>query len=252
MRQRLMLAFAGWSLLACGGPDSGRAGDVTVSRETAGDTNVVTISGDVPDSAVRQLVAEMRIAPGADDVSLFTTVYEFDVDAAGQSWVFDQDAKTILRFDSTGALIQRIGREGAGPGEFRSNNGMVTLPGGGLALWDGGNSRITFFDSRSLPGSRPMTASPPTGAARSICGNRSPTRPTAIFSDGWVWCGCVRVVPSVIRWCHPISAYRWCRMWRKQREVGPPDPRSMAPGCSGLGIPTAVSWRPTAAITISR
>ncbi|MDX2206726.1 MAG: 6-bladed beta-propeller [Gemmatimonadales bacterium] len=159
MRQRLMLAFAGWSLLACGGPDSGRAGDVTVSRETAGDTNVVTITGDVPDSAVRQLVAEMRIAPGADDVSLFTTVYEFDVDAAGQIWAFDQDAKTILRFDSTGALIQRIGREGAGPGEFRSNNGMVTRPGGGLAIWDGGNSRITFFDSTgAFVESWPVTA----------------------------------------------------------------------------------------------
>lgn len=146
MRHRLMLVLAGWSLIACGGSETGREGDVAVQRETIGDTTVVTITGDVPDGAVRQLVAEMRIAPGVDDLSLFTTVFEFDVDAAGQLWVFDQDAKAILLFDSTGALLQRIGRDGAGPGEFRSNNGMVALTDGGLAQWDSRNGRVSFFD----------------------------------------------------------------------------------------------------------
>lgn len=143
---------------ACGG--SGRAGDaIATSIDSTGDSVVVTITGEVPAAAVRHLVPEVVIAPGIDDTTLFTNVGEFDVDETGRFWVYDHGSNSIFQFAPDGALIRRIGREGAGPGEFRQNGGMVVLPGGGLAEWDSRNSRITILDSagrfvssRPLPG----------------------------------------------------------------------------------------------------
>jgi hypothetical protein len=72
-------------------------------------------------------------------------VYEFDVADNGSLFVFDQANRSLFLFDSTGAVLRRIGRRGAGPGEFASNNGMVLLADGRLALWDSQNARVSFF-----------------------------------------------------------------------------------------------------------
>jgi hypothetical protein len=125
-------------------------GDLTVVKDVTPDTAFITITGDVPSEEVRHLVEEMTIAPGPDDISLFTTVREFDVDRWGRMWVFDNDSRAILVFEADGTLVRRVGRRGAGPGEFGSNNGMVILPDGGLAIWDGGNTRVSLFDSAGV------------------------------------------------------------------------------------------------------
>jgi len=143
MHRTRMLALL---LTACAG-EAADPGDLTVTREVAADTTFITINGDVPPAEVRQFVEEMAIAPGADDISLFTTVREFDVDQWGRMWVFDNDTRSILVFDADGTLVRRVGRRGAGPGEFGGNSGMVILPSGGLAIWDSGNARVSFFDS---------------------------------------------------------------------------------------------------------
>jgi hypothetical protein len=39
-----------------------------------------------------------------------------------------------------------VGRQGAGPGEFNSNNGMIVLGDSGVALWDARNGRVSFLD----------------------------------------------------------------------------------------------------------
>ena len=125
---------------------AGAAGLATVIDST-GDTVVAHVSGEVPASAIRTLAEEMRIAPGVDDTTLFTEIYEFDVNPKGRLWVYDRPSNSVLLFDPDGRLVRRIGRQGAGPGEFNASSGMVALGDTGFAVWDSRNARVSIFDS---------------------------------------------------------------------------------------------------------
>lgn len=137
------------SLLGCAaGEGRGTAdpsGLATMIDSTA-DTVFARVSGAVPEAAIRHLVVEVAIAPDADDTSLFTDVSEFDVDRDGRFWVFDRPSNVLLVFGAEGGLVLRTGRQGAGPGEYNSNNGMVVLGDSGVALWDARNGRLAFLD----------------------------------------------------------------------------------------------------------
>ncbi len=126
--------------------DLGSSGLATAFDSTE-DTIFARIRGAVPAAAVRHLVEEMRIAPGADETSLFTEIREFDVAPNGRIWVFDEPTKSIFLFAPDGALLSRTGRQGAGPGEFNRNSGMVALGDTGLAILDYGNGRLSILDS---------------------------------------------------------------------------------------------------------
>ena len=138
------------ALAACaGGGDSGSgaaAGLETVFDST-GDSLIARVEGEVPEAALKRLVEEVRIAPAVDDTSLFTDVNEFEVDVAGRLWIYDRPANRLFLFAPDGQLVRRVGRQGAGPGEFGSNNGMVALPDTGIALWDARNARVSFFSA---------------------------------------------------------------------------------------------------------
>lgn len=123
---------------------AGLAGLATTFDSTA-DTVYARVRGLVPEAAVRRLVEEMRIAPAAEDTSLFTEVFEFDVDRGGRVLAYDRPSNTALLFRPDGRLERRVGRQGAGPGEFNSNNGMVALGDTGWAVWDSRNARISYF-----------------------------------------------------------------------------------------------------------
>ncbi|HEV8599889.1 MAG TPA: 6-bladed beta-propeller, partial [Gemmatimonadales bacterium] len=150
MPSRLVLFGLGLILLAnacqrsatTGG--AGPGGLATVFDSTA-DTVFARVEGEVPAGALLKLIEEARIAPAADDTSLYTEVSEFDVDAAGRPWVYDRPSNSIFLFSADGKLLRRIGRQGGGPGEFNGNNGMVVRKDGGLAIWDSRNARISFF-----------------------------------------------------------------------------------------------------------
>jgi 6-bladed beta-propeller protein len=122
----------------------GSAGLVTAFDSTA-DTIVARVDGQVPVSALRSMTLTMRIAPAIDDTSLFSEVADFEVDKANRLWVWDYQAKRLFLFDSAGTLVRRIGRQGAGPGEFSQGNGMVALADTGIAILDASNARISFF-----------------------------------------------------------------------------------------------------------
>ncbi|HUG26807.1 MAG TPA: 6-bladed beta-propeller [Gemmatimonadales bacterium] len=134
-------------LAACGGQEASTGGAAGLANvfDSTSDTLVARVSGAVPPAAVRSLVREMAIAPDVDDVSLFTQVSEFDVDPEGRFWVYDSPSSSIFLFSPNGVLLRRIGRQGAGPGEFNQNNGMVVLPDGRLAQLDARNGRISFL-----------------------------------------------------------------------------------------------------------
>lgn len=135
--------------LACRNGEStavAAAGLQTVFDST-GDTIVARVDGDVSPAAIRNLTEVMRIAPSIDDTSLFTEVSDFEVDATYRIWLYDFQGRRIFLFDSTGALVRRIGRQGSGPGEFAQGNGTVELADTGIAMLDSRNARVSFFTS---------------------------------------------------------------------------------------------------------
>lgn len=148
----MRLTFIAFALAPLSGatpsrPPQQQVGGLATTIDSTGDTIIARVRGAVPASSIKRLVTEMTIAPGADDTSLFSETYEFDVDRRGFIWLYDGATNSIFLFDSTGKLVRRIGRTGAGPNEFRGNGGMVALRDGRLAQWDPQNSRITFYSA---------------------------------------------------------------------------------------------------------
>jgi hypothetical protein len=74
----------------------------------------------------------------------FGSIRSILLDSAGTLIVVDARSRTLLEFDSTGALVRQIGRDGAGPGEYRSPYSIAWL-GESLALLDPSNARIGVF-----------------------------------------------------------------------------------------------------------
>ncbi|HET8770198.1 MAG TPA: 6-bladed beta-propeller [Gemmatimonadaceae bacterium] len=144
----VLAVMGGFAACGSGSASDGAGGLVTEFDSTSHPDSVIArVAGAVPPNAVRHLVELMRIAPAADDTSLFTQIADFKVGPDGRIFVYDWSTHAIFQFDSTGALLRRIGRHGAGPGEFNQNSGMVVLPDGGLAQFDSRNGRISFLSS---------------------------------------------------------------------------------------------------------
>jgi hypothetical protein len=139
------VAFAATATATAGTIGRRQPAGLTTTISVVRDTIVARVTGTVPASAIRTLVPEMRIAPKADDTTLFTLIREVDVDRRGFIWVYDNPSNSIMLFDSTGRKLRRIGRAGEGPGEFRSNGGMVVMRDGRLAQLDPANARVTFI-----------------------------------------------------------------------------------------------------------
>lgn len=128
--------------------DSRSDAGLATAFDSSGDTIVARVDGDVPARQVRSETDELRIAPSADDTSLFGETAHFVVDRADRMWVFDSISNSIFLFAPDGTLIRRVGRSGKGPGEFISDGGMLALPDTGVASWDLRSRRLSFFDAR--------------------------------------------------------------------------------------------------------
>ncbi len=149
-RQLAALLLAAACGPAGGTSSAGLDAGLATAIDSTADTVFARVSGEVPATAIRHLVEEASIAPSADDTTLFTQVFDFEVDHQGRFWAFDFPTKTIFVFGPHGQLIRRIGREGGGPGEFRSNGGMVVLGDTGVAIWDTQNGRVAFMDTAGV------------------------------------------------------------------------------------------------------
>ena len=71
----------------------------------------------------------------------------FVLTRAGRVVALDQDDQRIVMFDSSGRQRHSVGRNGAGPGEFRFPRRIFSLPGDSIAVWDIGLRRLSLFDS---------------------------------------------------------------------------------------------------------
>jgi hypothetical protein len=66
-------------------------------------------------------------------------------DSRGRYYVANGESPTVWVFGADGALVSRLGREGAGPGEFRRPTAVVAGPSDSLYVFDASLSRMTVF-----------------------------------------------------------------------------------------------------------
>lgn len=132
---------------ACG--DAGATRPVEpVVRDSAGVTILEYPEG-VWDGAPPIPLAEaptVRIGTldGADELQL-TQVGDAVRMEDGSFAILERRAREVRVFGSDGAFRHRFGREGEGPGEFRSATSLHLVPGDTLAVWDSGAGRLTWF-----------------------------------------------------------------------------------------------------------
>jgi hypothetical protein len=129
--------------------DTGDLWDGTVDTLPNGAIEVHNPSHGIWDSSTAWRVEEVtRIGTlegtGPD---LFGRISAIEVDEFGRFYVFEGQAQELRVFDSSGAHVRTIGREGGGPGEFKQGIGLAWAPNGSLWVVDPGNVRISVFDT---------------------------------------------------------------------------------------------------------
>ena len=60
--------------------------------------------------------------------------------------LWDGGRNAVIRVSAEGELLWTFGRQGGGPGEFRTVRGIAQLPDGGAAVVDNVNERLTIID----------------------------------------------------------------------------------------------------------
>lgn len=148
MRQVVEAALCTVAVIACGGPDA--TGVVSV-RDSAG---IQIIENRAPGPGLPRwtipdtpLVSIGGADEGPEALSRVTDVMWSRDDAI---LVVEGSAGEIRRFDATGTFLDRIGRKGDGPGEFRYV-GAAWERADSLVAMDPGLRRITVFDSAGTP-----------------------------------------------------------------------------------------------------
>jgi hypothetical protein len=92
-------------------------------------------------------VAGIGSADAADPAYVFGEVVDAAPDPLGRVWVLDRQAKELRVFDAAGRHVRTVGREGAGPGEFRNPIGLTWDAQGRVWVVDTSNQRYEVFDT---------------------------------------------------------------------------------------------------------
>ncbi len=128
-------------LVACRPIDSAKP-SLQVTIDSSGAYPIIESIGDAPVWNAT-LLHEIG-APGS--AFEFGTIRSVLLDRRGQVYVVDPRNRTIPVFDSMGTFLRLVGRDGSGPGEYRTPYSIAWLD-DQLALLDPGNARIGLFDS---------------------------------------------------------------------------------------------------------
>ena len=98
---------------------------------------------------------------GSDEAHIFARVVQVILSADGQVVVADAGTKDIRVFDPAGKMTRRFGREGSGPGEFRSLNWAAVDGSGAIETYDYTLRRRSRFSVLGeLIGTTPVPALP--------------------------------------------------------------------------------------------
>ena len=157
-RSITVLATLGVAFVAaCGGMPEGPSWQGTIS-DSAGVAMVVNPADGVwgPEDGWT-FVEEYRVGGiDAEEAAQFGLVVGIDLDAEGNVYVADQQARHIQVFDAAGTYLRTIGSPGAGPGEISQALTGVWVKGDQLWAADVANMRINQY---SLEGES-MSAEP--------------------------------------------------------------------------------------------
>ena len=135
----------------CGSTDSDSVGawSGTIDTLASGEIIVRNTGGTVwsPEDTW-QVVEEVRIGrdTGADAL-LLGSIGSFDVDSQGWIYALDGQTQAIHVFDTDGILVQTVGGEGTGPGEFERANAIDLSTNGQIWVMEMQKGRLTFLDT---------------------------------------------------------------------------------------------------------
>jgi hypothetical protein len=105
-------------------------------------------SGGWDSAGAWQIVEDVRItatnAPGAVP---FSWINGFEADHLGRVYVSNFRSRQVMVFDSTGAFVRTISRQGKGPGELEEVSALAWDPQGRLVIADEGSGRFIVFDT---------------------------------------------------------------------------------------------------------
>ena len=82
-----------------------------------------------------------------EDWEQFGSIQRVAFDGEGRLYVLDNQIARIFVVGSEGALIREIGRQGEGPGEFRSAEDMMVMEDGRVVVLDVGHLAYQAFDA---------------------------------------------------------------------------------------------------------
>lgn len=89
----------------------------------------------------------LDLALDTDDATLIGRLTHATRLPDGRLAVLDADANVMVLLDSAGTVLRRVGREGAGPGEFEFPSWVGRCNGDSLFVWDPSLARISVFDA---------------------------------------------------------------------------------------------------------
>ncbi|MGD8726889.1 MAG: 6-bladed beta-propeller [Gemmatimonadales bacterium] len=141
-----MLSPVALSLVACAERGShGTRWQAVI--DTVGDTITVrTVSGSVwGDTAHLEPEVSIGMLEGPDEY-LIGEPRAVSVGPDGSIYVLDTQVPVLRAYRSDGTHLQDIGRQGGGPGEYESPDGMAAMPDGRVLVRDPGGARIVVFD----------------------------------------------------------------------------------------------------------
>ena len=114
-------------------------------RRVVGDTTVVRTTGGGASYGLRRAVPVFSFGQvsGANEY-LFGDIAELERGADGALYLFDRQVPALRKYDSTGRYLFTIGRQGDGPGEYRTGTAGLAITRGGIALGTS-DSRILYY-----------------------------------------------------------------------------------------------------------
>lgn len=88
-----------------------------------------------------------RIGGGDEGLASFNDIRDLQLDATGQVWVLDFQAKSLRLFAADGTPIREVARAGRGPGEIENSNGIRLAPDGRMLLRDHSNNWLAIYSA---------------------------------------------------------------------------------------------------------
>jgi hypothetical protein len=107
---------------------------------------IVRIASRPVHQGVAELARDLAIGVAdGDDHYMIGGIDDIAVAPNGVMYVLDRSVPALRVYDAKGKFVKTIGRNGSGPGEFRSAAAIAVARNGNVLLWDPGNARINVY-----------------------------------------------------------------------------------------------------------